>query len=312
MKTKTWLALLSLYIIWGSTYLAILFAVETIPPFISAGIRFLISGAILFLWRWLAHDPMPTRIQWRSAAIVGTLLLLGGNGLVSWSEQLIPSGIAALLIGTVPLWLVLIEALRPGGTKASWQAILGLAIGFAGVLVLVGPAELTGKTQQFNFLGVLVCLIAAVLWSFGSIYSRSSDLPKSALMTTGMEMLAGSIGLFLVASLSGEWKHFSIYDISQKSFYGLIYLITIGSLVGFVSYAWLLKNAPVPLVATYAYVNPLVAILLGTFFANELLTPRMILAAIIIIGSVVFINTSGNKSKIPENEKPVPIAEKIG
>jgi drug/metabolite transporter (DMT)-like permease len=312
MKTKTWLALLSLYIIWGSTYLAILFAVETIPPFISAGIRFLISGAILFLWRWLAHDPMPTRIQWRSAAIVGTLLLLGGNGLVSWSEQLIPSGIAALLIGTVPLWLVLIEALRPGGTKASWQAILGLAIGFAGVLVLVGPAELTGKTQQFNFLGVLVCLIAAVLWSFGSIYSRSSDLPKSALMTTGMEMLAGSIGLFLVASLTGEWTHFSIYDISQKSFYGLIYLITIGSLVGFVSYAWLLKNAPVPLVATYAYVNPLVAILLGTFFANELLTPRMILAAIIIIGSVVFINTSGNKSKIPENEKHVPIAEKIG
>jgi drug/metabolite transporter (DMT)-like permease len=309
MKSKTWLALLSIYIIWGSTYLAILFAVETIPPFLSAGFRFLISGAILFAWRWLARDPMPTRIQWRSAAIVGTLLLLGGNGLLSWSEKLIPSGIAALLIGTVPLWLVLIEALRPGGTRASWQAILGLAIGFTGVLVLIGPAELTRKTQQFNLLGVLVCLIAAFIWSFGSIYSRSSDLPKSALMTTGMEMLAGSIGLFIVATLTGEWKHFSIYEISQKSFYGLIYLIIIGSLVGFVSYAWLLKNAPIPLVATYAYVNPLVAIVLGTLFANELLTPRMIIAAIIIIGSVVFINTSGKAPKIAENETVVAIAE---
>jgi len=309
MKSKTWLALLSIYIIWGSTYLAILFTVETIPPFISAGIRFLISGAILFVWRRLARDPMPTRIQWRSAAIVGTLLLLGGNGLLAWSEQYIPSGFAALLIGTVPLWLVLIEALRPGGTIASWQAILGLAIGFTGVLVLVGPAEFTGKTHQFNMMGVLVCLIAAFIWSFGSIYSRSSDLPKSALMTTGMEMLAGSIGLFIVATLTGEWKQFSIFDISQKSLYGLIYLITIGSLVGFVSYAWLLKNAPVPLVATYAYVNPLVAILLGTLFADELLTPRMVIAAIIIVGSVVFINTSGKDSKISENETVVAIAE---
>jgi drug/metabolite transporter (DMT)-like permease len=309
MKSKTWLALLSIYIIWGSTYLAILFVVETIPPFISAGIRFLISGAVLFVWRRLARDPMPTRIQWRSAAIVGVLLLLGGNGLLSWSEQHIPSGIAALLIGTVPLWLVLIEALRPGGTKAGWQAILGLAIGFAGIVVLIGPAEFTGNTQQYDLLGILVCLIAAFIWSFGSIYSRSSDLPESALMTTGMEMLAGSAGLFIVATLTGEWQRFSISNVSQKSLSGLIYLIIIGSLIGFVSYAWLLRNAPIPLVATYAYVNPLVAILLGSLFANEQLTPRTILAALIIIGSVVFINTSGKATKIQEEETAGAFAE---
>jgi drug/metabolite transporter (DMT)-like permease len=309
MKSKTWLALLSLYIIWGSTYLAIFFVVETIPPFIGAGIRFLISGAILFIWRRLAGDPMPTRIQWRSAAIVGLLLLLGGNGLLSWSEQLIPSGIAALLIGTVPLWLVLIEFLRPGGTKPTWQAILGLFIGFAGIAVLIGPSEFTGHTQQFNMIGLLVCIAAAFIWSLGSIYSRSADLPKSALMSTGTEMLAGSIGLFFAATLTGEWKNFSIYAISQKSLDGLIYLILIGSLIGFVSYAWLLRNAPLPLVATYAYVNPLVAILLGSLLADEPLTPRTIVAAVIIIGSVVFINIAGRISKIREDETAVAVAE---
>lgn len=309
MKSKTWLALLSIYIIWGSTYLAILFVVQTIPPFIGAGIRFLISGAILLIWRGLARDPRPTRLQWRSAAIVGTLLLVGGNGLLSWSEQKIPSGIAALLIGSVPFWLVLIEALRPGGIKPTWQSILGLAIGFTGIVLLVGPAEFVGGTKQYNIIGILVCLLAAFLWSVGSIYSRSADLPNSALMTTGMEMLAGSIGLFILATLTGEWQRFSMDAISQKSLYGLIYLILIGSLVGFVSYAWLLRHAPVSLVATYAYVNPLVAILLGSLLANEPLTPRIIIAAAVIIGSVVLINTSKKVKVIQEEETAGAIAE---
>ncbi len=309
MKSKTWFALLSIYIIWGSTYLAILFVVETIPPFISAGIRFLISGAVLFIWRRLARDPMPTRIQWRSAAIAGTLLLVGGNGLLSWSEQRIPSGVAALLIGSVPLWLVLLEALRPGGAKPTWQSILGLTIGFAGIVLLIGPAEFTGGTIQFDPTGILICLLAAFIWSLGSIYSRTADLPNSALMMTGMEMLAGSIGLFILATLTGEWQNFSIAAISQKSLYGLTYLIMIGSLVGFVSYAWLLRNAPVSLVATYAYVNPLVAILLGSLLANESLTPRIFIAAVVIIGSVVLINTSKKVKVIQEEETAGAIAE---
>ncbi len=309
MKSKTWLALLSLYIIWGSTYLAILFVVETIPPFMSAGIRFLISGLILLIWRKLARDPMPTRNQWRSAVIVGTLLLVGGNGLLSWSEQRIPSGVAALLIGTVPLWLVLIEALRRGGTKPNWQSILGLAIGFAGIVVLIGPIDFTGQAGRYELAGILVCLVAAFLWSMGSIFSRGADLPKSALMTTGMEMVAGSIGLFIVATLVGEWQNFSLGDISSKSMYGLIYLITIGSLIGFVSYAWLLRNAPVSLVATYAYVNPLVAILLGSLLAQESLTPRILIAAGVIIGSVVLVNYSKDSSNIQKDETANVIAD---
>ena len=291
MKTKIWIALLALYIVWGSTYLAILFAVDTIPPFLQAGLRFLISGLILVIWRRSAGDEMPSLKQWRSLAIIGTLLLLGGNGLVSFAEQRIASGVAALIIGTVPLWLVLIEALRPSGVKPSWRAIIGLIVGFGGIYLLIGPSELTGKFQ-FDILGTLVLLSAALLWSIGSIYSRSAELTKSALMTTGAEMLAGSIPIFIVSILFGEWKSFSFAQVSVQSWLALLYLITFGSMIGFVAYIWLLQNAPVSLVATYAYVNPLVAVLLGSWLAQESLTGRTLAAAGIIIGSVVFINSA--------------------
>ena len=291
MKTKIWIALLALYIVWGSTYLAILFAVDTIPPFLQAGLRFLISGLILVIWRRSAGDEMPSLKQWRSLAIIGTLLLLGGNGLVSFAEQRIASGVAALIIGTVPLWLVLIEALRPGGVRPSWRAIIGLIVGFGGIYLLIGPSELTGKFQ-FDILGTLVLLTAALLWSIGSIYSRSAELTKSALMTTGAEMLAGSIPIFIVSILFGEWKSFSFAQVSVQSWLALLYLITFGSMIGFVAYIWLLQNAPVSLVATYAYVNPLVAVLLGSWLAQEALTGRTLVAAGIIIGSVVFINSA--------------------
>jgi len=291
MKTKIWIALLALYIVWGSTYLAILFAVDTIPPFLQAGLRFLISGLILVIWRRAAGDEMPSLKQWRSLAIIGTLLLLGGNGLVSFAEQRIASGVAALIIGTVPLWLVLIEALRPGGVRPSWRAIIGLIVGFGGIYLLIGPSELTGKFQ-FDILGTLVLLSAALLWSIGSIYSRSAELTKSALMTTGAEMLAGSIPIFIVSILFGEWKSFSFAQVSVQSWLALLYLITFGSMIGFVAYIWLLQNAPVSLVATYAYVNPLVAVLLGSWLAQEALTGRTLVAAGIIIGSVVFINSA--------------------
>jgi drug/metabolite transporter (DMT)-like permease len=289
MKTKIWIALLALYIVWGSTYLAIRFAVETIPPFLHAGLRFLISGLILVAWRRAAGDEMPTRAQWKSLAIIGTLLLLGGNGLVSFAEQRIASGVAALIVGTVPLWLVLIEALRPGGVKPTWLSILGLIVGFGGIYLLVGPSESTGKLQ-FDTIGTLAVIVASFLWSVGSIYSRSAELPKSALMMTGAEMLAGSAPIFLVSILRGEFNTFSFAQVSSESWLALIYLVIFGSMVGFVAYIWLLQNAPIALVATYAYVNPLVAVLLGAWFASEPLTPRILAAAGIIIGSVIFIN----------------------
>ena len=305
MKTKIWIALLALYIVWGSTYLAILFAVDTVPPFLQAGLRFLISGLILVIWRRAAGDEMPTLKQWKPLAIVGTLLLLGGNGLVSFAEQRIASGVAALIIGTVPLWLVLIEAIRPGGVRPSWRALIGLIVGFGGIYLLIGPSELTGKFQ-FDVLGTLTLITAAFLWSLGSIYSRSAELPKSALMTTGAEMLAGSIPIFIVSILLGEWKSFSFAQVSVQSWLALLYLITFGSMVGFVAYVWLLQNAPVSLVATYAYVNPLVAVLLGSWFAQESLTARTLVAAGIIIGSVVFISSARQVKVKTEPLQAVP------
>ncbi len=292
MKTKVWIALLAVYIVWGSTYLAIRFGVMTIPPFILAGTRFLIAGTILLIWRRAAGDRFPTPRQWLSTAVAGTLLLLGGNGLVSFSEQRVPSGIAALMVGSVPLWMVLIEAIRPGGVKPGWRAIIGLLIGFGGIFLLVGPAEFTQGGGGFDPLGMGALMVASFLWALGSIYSKSADMPKSSLVSTGAEMLCGSAALYVFAGIAGEWSKLNISAVSTPSWLGLGYLIAFGSLIGFVAYGWLLQNAPVSLVATYAYVNPVVAVFLGNLIAQETLTSRTILAAVIIIGSVIFINSA--------------------
>jgi drug/metabolite transporter (DMT)-like permease len=307
MKTKIWIALLAVYIVWGSTYLAIRFTVETIPPFLSAGIRFLVSGAVLMIWRRAAGDAMPTARQWRSTAIVGILLLLGGNGLVSFAEKRIASGIAALIVGTVPLWLVLIEAVRPGGVRPTPLAILGLLIGFGGIYLLVGPEDLSSATLQFDALGIGTVVLAAFLWSLGSIYSRGADLPSSSLMATGAEMLTGGIAILAFSASVGEWRGFDFTAVSTSSWIGLAYLITFGSMIGFVSYIWLLQNAPISLVATYAYVNPLVAVFLGAWLANETLNARILVAALIIVGSVVLINQTKRKPK-NLNPEPAPAA----
>lgn len=292
MKTKVWLALLAIYIVWGSTYLAIRFAVDTIPPFLMAGVRFLVSGLILYAWRRLAGDPNPTARQWRSAAIVGLLLLLGGNGLVSWAEQRVASGVAALIVASIPLWVALIDALRPRGIKPDWKIILGLLIGFGGIVLLVVSSRQQSEAEGVSIAGVAGLLLAAFLWSLGSIYGRDADMPASSLLATGIEMLAGSAGLFLAATFFGEWKALDLSAISARSVFGLGYLIVAGSLIGFTSYSWLLRNAPVSLVSTYAYVNPVVAILLGAWLASELLNVPIILSALVIIASVVVINTS--------------------
>lgn len=290
MKTKIWVALLAVYIIWGSTYLGIRFAIETIPPFLHAGVRFLISGLILLAWRWQAGDARPTRRQWVSAGVVGILLLVGGNGLISYAEQTVPSGIAALLVATIPLWMVLIEALRPGGGRPGALQVLGLLLGFIGIGILVGPSELLPGNATFDLAGVLLCLSAAFLWSLGSIFSRNADVPQSTFLFTGMQMLVGSLGLLLVSAALGEYGRFDPSGVSLRSLGGLAYLITFGSLGGFVAYGWLLKNAPISLVSTYAYVNPIVAVFLGNLLAQEPLNGRILAAAGIIIGSIALIN----------------------
>jgi drug/metabolite transporter (DMT)-like permease len=261
---------------------------------------------ILFIWRRAAGDPIPTKSNWKATAIVGTLLLLGGNGLVALAEKTVPSGIAALMISTSPFWLVLFESFRAGGTKPNWQSILGLIIGFSGVFILIGPAEITGTGQKFDTFGVILLLFAPLLWSLGSIYARGADMPKSTLMSTGMQMLTGAVSLFIVSALAGELNGFSFAQVSMRSWWGLIYLITFGSLVGFVAYGWLLHNAPISLTSTYAYVNPVVAVFLGWLLADEELNARIAIASAIIIGSVIFINYARQLSSSKAEEHLVP------
>jgi len=292
MKIKIWIALILVYIIWGATYLGIRVAVETIPPFLMAGTRFLLGGAVLYVWRRSAGDPRPTPGQWFRGALVGLLMLLGGNGLLSLAEKSVASGISALIIGSSPLWMTAMEALRPGGVRPNWLGILGLVVGFGGIAILVAPSLLQTNVASSEPVGIITLLFAAFFWSAGSIFSRSADLPKSTLLSTGIEMLGGAAGLFLAGTITGEWNHFVLTNVSMRSWIGLIYLTLFGTMVGFTAYAWLLRNAPVSLVSTYAYVNPLVAILLGSLLAQEPLTVQILLAALVIVGSVVMINVA--------------------
>ena len=282
-----WSALSVVYLIWGSTYLAIRFTVETTPPFLSAAARFIISGAFLYLWRRAAGDPTPTLTQWRNAAVIGIFLLVGGNGGVVWAAQFIPSSLSALLVATVPLWMILINTLRPAGDKPSSRALSGILIGFCGALLLIGWT--TYNATSANLYGAIAVLLASFSWAVGSIYGKAAELPASSLITTGVEMLAGGIGQIAVAFILGEFASFSIDAISSRSALAWTYLTVIGP-AAFVAYAWLLRVAPIPLVATYSYVNPLVAILLGYFLGKEIITPRILFAAGLIIGSVVLVS----------------------
>jgi drug/metabolite transporter (DMT)-like permease len=291
-RLKIWVALLAVYIVWGSTYLAIRFAVQTIPPFLMVATRFLVAGAILFAWRRLRGDPLPTPRQWLSAAIVGLLLLVLGNGSVVWAEQYVPSGITALIVGTAPLFMVLIDALRPGGGLPDARTSLGVLLGFGGIVILIDPASLSANPERFFVLGLAVVFLATFFWALGSLYSRKAKLPSSPLLGTGMEMLVGGAILMGIATISGEWRQLNLAAVSLRSWLGLIYLIVFGALVGFVAYTWLLRSAPTPLVSTYAYVNPLIAIFLGAWLGQESLTLRILLAALVIVGAVIIINSS--------------------
>ena len=282
-----WSALAAVYIIWGSTYLAIRFTVETTPPFLSAAARFIVSGGFLFLWRRLAGDPYPTAEEWRNASLIGIFLLVGGNGGVVWAVQFIPSSLAALLVATVPLWMLLFDALRHGNTPGR-TALVGILIGFCGAVLLVGWTANQASAEHLH--GAIAVLVASCLWAIGSIYGKTARLPASSLVTTGIEMLVGGAGLLLLSTGFSELVNFDPAAVSSRSAVAWVYLTVVGP-AAFAAYAWLLRVAPIPLVATYSYVNPLVAILLGYFLGNEILTARSLLAAGLIIGSVVLVST---------------------
>jgi drug/metabolite transporter (DMT)-like permease len=282
-------AFAAVYLLWGSTYLAIIFALETMPPLLMAGARFLLAGSILYAVMRLRGEPAPSPRHWRSTAIIGALLLMCGNGGVTLAERTVPSGVAALLVAMVPMWMVVFEWLRPGGTRPTGRTLLGLLVGFVGIVVLVGPGAL--GSDGVDLFGAGLVMVGAAAWAGGSIYSRGAALPKSALLATGMEMLWGGAWLTVAGILTGELGRVDPSGFSTTSILAYLYLVVAGSLVGFTAYIWLLGVSTPARVSTYAYVNPVVAVLLGWWLLDEPLTPRVLAAAAIIVLAVAVITT---------------------
>ena len=273
-KASIVLAFAAVYTLWGSTYLAIRFAIETLPPFAMASVRFLVAGAVMYVWARVKRAPRPTAREWRAGFVVGGLLLLGGNGAVVWAEQRVASGLTALLVATVPLWVVIAERKRP--TPA---IVAGLLLGFGGLALLVWPIGSIDPTA----VGVL--LFGSLSWTAGSLYSRRAPLPKAPLMAIALELLGGGVLLGVAALVSGKPVHMP----SATSLLALAYLFVFGSIIGFSCYVWLLQVVRPTLVATYAFVNPVVAVLLGFLLGHEPLSARMLIASAVIIAGVACI-----------------------
>jgi drug/metabolite transporter (DMT)-like permease len=300
-RGRLWLGLLVLYVVWGSTYLGIAVAVETIPPFFMAAIRFALAGLVLLTWsvaRARGGFVAPSLREWRDSAIVGAMLLGGGMGMVAWGEQTIPSGIAALIIALMPVWVAVLGRLFLG-ERLPGIAIVGIVVGFVGVGILVGPTIL-GESGSLDPLGLAALLISPISWSAGSLFaSHRATLPKQPLVATGLQMVCGALVLIAFGLASGEPARFDVAAISSESFVALVYLTVIGSLLAFTVYGWLLRVAPLPFIATYAYVNPVVAVILGTAIRNEPLDARTLVAGAVIVGAVALIVTARSRMTLP-------------
>jgi drug/metabolite transporter (DMT)-like permease len=289
-------AFAAVYIVWGSTYLAIRYAVQSMPPFLMAGARFVVSGVILYAWARHRGARAPTARQWRDASITGVLMLCLGNGAVGWAEQRVPSGLAALLVAVVPLWMVLIDWARPNGQRPTALVIAGVIVGFAGLIVLIGPSNLTGGDTAFS-IAALVLVAASLAWASGSVFNRFGARPESAALSTGLQMIGGSVGLVAVGLLRGEAAQVHLGQVTVPSWIGWLYLVTFGSLVGFTAYIYLLKTVSPAKASTYAYVNPLVAVFLGWSIAGESVTTRTLAAAAVILTGVAMITASQGGTK---------------
>ena len=294
----------AVYILWGSTYLGIRFAVASIPPLLMAGTRFVAAGWLLYALVRFRGAPRPTRVHWRSATLLGGLLLLGGNGLVSVAEQAVPSGITALIVAAVPFWMVLLNAMEQR-SRPRLSVLAGLVLGILGLAILVLPsgASASGHTDS---LGVVLLLTATFCWAVGSLYAHRAPLPSSTFLGIAMEMIGGGVLLWLVGLLSGEGAALHLQAITPKSLLALIYLTLFGSLLGFSAYVWLLKVTTPARASTYAFVNPVIAVLLGWALAGETLTPRIALAGGIIVTAVCIIMYFGasKAAAAPQGAKP--------
>lgn len=295
---------LAVYVIWGSTYFAIRIGLESFPPLLLAGTRHIGAGLLLYaIFR--RSGTRPARAQWVTAAITGLLLLFGGNGGVCWAEQSVPSGITALLVATVTLWMVLVDWLRPGGHRPSARVLFGIVIGFAGMLVLVGPARL-GNSGRVDPVGAAVLVLASFSWACGSLYSKHGSLPSSPLLGAGMQALCGGAALWVVGLLSGEGSRLHPAAISLRAWLAIGYLILFGSCIGFSAYIYILKKSTAARVATYAFVNPIVALLLGWAFGGEGLSARTLLAGVVILTAVVLVIAAPHREPA-KVQKAVPL-----
>lgn len=295
-RTALILAFAAIYLIWGSTYLGIRVAVESMPPFLMAGARFLIAGGLLFAFLKLRGAPWPTAYQWRANAIIGIFLLLGGNGLVVWAEQTIPSGITALLIGVSPLFIVLTEWAWPGGLRPTAITMGALLLGFAGVTWLAAPWQSTDH-GGLNAGGIIAILSACVFWAIGSIYSRHAKHGADPFVASSLQMLGGGMALLFAAVLHGDFGRLDFPGITPRAWGAFAYLIFAGSLVGFSTFVWLMKHSTPARVSTYAYVNPVVAVFLGWLLLDEPIGPRTLVSSAIIVTAVAIITVQ--KSRPP-------------
>jgi drug/metabolite transporter (DMT)-like permease len=295
MRWKIALAFFAVYVCWGMTYLAMRVAVVDIPPHLLSGSRFLLAGVLLYAWARLRGHAAPTLEHWRSAAIIGAFLLLGGNASVAWAEKTVPSGLAAVLIAVAPIWMVGLEWAR-GGPRPTRLVVAGLLLGLAGVALLVsGRASAEAGVDP---LGATILVLASASWAWGSVISKTAALPDSPFVATSIEMIAGGVLLLLTAALAGQFRGFEVTRVSTEAAASWIYLVVFGSLVGFTAYIWLLGVTSIAKAGTYAYVNPVVAVLLGWAILDEVVTWRMMLAAGVILVGVALVNIDWSSSGI--------------
>ncbi len=311
-----WLGMLVLYFVWGSTYLGIAIAVDSIPPFLMAAVRFLTAGLVLLAWSVLREGRAfvaPSRREWRDSAIVGALLLGGGMGLVAFGEQTVPSGIAALLIAMMPVWVAILGGILLG-ERLPRLAVVGIAIGLAGVAILVGPSAV-GGAGALDPLGLVACLLSPMAWALGSLFaSHRATLPARPLVATGLQMLLGGLVLAAAATVTGEVAAFDAGAVTSNSVLALLYLTVVGSLLAFTTFGWLLRVAPLPLVTTYAYVNPVVAVILGALVLGETVDPRTVVAGTVIVVAVALIVTARRRLRAPRRDRAsdaVPAANAV-
>jgi len=289
------LAFAAVYLVWGSTYLAIRFAIQTIPPFLMAGGRFTCAGAVLYGWCRLRAVPRPTARHWMSALIVGGLMLAAGNGLVVWAEQRVASGIAAVIVATTPFWMVLLDWWWRDAPRPNVAVVVGLLIGFGGVALLVNPWE--ADAAAVDVTGTIALLGSAVFWAAGSIYSLEARKPASPLLFTATAMLCGGAILLLVGTASGEWVRLDLSSVTRRSLLAVVYLIIFGSLITYSAYVWLLRVSTPARVATTGYINPVVAVLLGWLLGGEGLSSRTLLATAVIITAVGLITSVRSRQR---------------